>query len=346
MMCDTQEWWQAVKRRDRAYDGKFVFAVATTGIYCRPSCPSRRANPANIRFFTTSEQARRAGFRACLRCAPDRDGDPQADLVASACRSILESDGVPALADLAAQAGLSPSRSHRLFKSVTGRTPHQFAQSCRAQRVRNNLIQGGGPVTGAIYESGFNASSRFYDHADRTLGMSPKAFAAGGAGQDVRFAIASSDLGQVLVAASGRGVCAVFLGDGKDALEDDLRRLFPQARLADGEPGFQDIVAAVVRQVDHPDQAANLPLDLQGTLFQQRVWDALRAIPVGQTATYSQVAARLGIPAATRAVASACAANKVAVLVPCHRVVRIGGGLAGYRWGTQRKRALLEREKK
>jgi AraC family transcriptional regulator of adaptative response/methylated-DNA-[protein]-cysteine methyltransferase len=338
--------WRAVVTRDRAFDGAFVYSVATTGVYCRPSCAARRAKPENVRFHATCAEAERAGFRPCRRCRPDLPpaAERHAATVAGLCRLIEQAEETPSLDALAAAAGLSPSHCHRLFKAVTGVTPRAYAQAHRARRVREELAQGAGSVTEAIYDAGFNSSGRFYEQAGQLLGMTPTAYRAGGAGAAIHFAIGDCSLGAVLVARSVRGVCAILMGDDPDALARDLQDRFPQAQLIGGDPGFEHLIAAVIGAVEHPAQGLDLPLDVRGTAFQQRVWQALRAIPPGGTATYAEIARRIGAPRAVRAVAGACAANALAVAIPCHRVVRTDGSLSGYRWGVERKRALLERE--
>jgi AraC family transcriptional regulator of adaptative response/methylated-DNA-[protein]-cysteine methyltransferase len=338
--------WRAVLDRDPASDGHFVYAVKTTGVYCRPTCPSRRARPQNVTLYDSCAEAEAAGFRPCRRCRPD-EAPPaarRAALVARACRRIEESDELPRLDALAAEAGVSAFHFHRLFKSVTGLTPRAYGAAQRAGRVRAALAGGGTSVTGAIYDAGFNASSRFYETSNEVLGMTPTAFRDGGAGAAIRFAIGECALGSVLVACSAKGVCAILLGDDPDALLRDLQDRFPKASLIGGDAGFETLVAKVVGFVEAPALGLDLPLDMQGTAFQQRVWLALRDIPAGETASYTEIARRLGVPKSARAVAGACAANRIAVAIPCHRVVRSDGALSGYRWGIARKRALLERE--
>ncbi len=337
--------WGRVLARDRTADGRFFYSVATTGVYCRPSCPSRLANPRNVRFHATAKDCEAAGFRPCRRCRPD-EAPPEvraAAMMASACRRIDEAESLPSLADMAAAAGLSPHHFHRLFKAATGLTPRQYAAGRRAERVRDALARGA-PVTEAVYDAGFNASSRFYETADAVLGMSPTLYRRGGAGERIRFAVGPCSLGAALVAATDKGVCAILLGDDPDALSRDLQKRFPAAELVAGEAGFEETVARVIALVEAPGIGLDLPLDIRGTAFQQRVWQALQAIPSGATASYAAIAQAIGAPAAARAVAGACAANALAVAIPCHRVVRGDGGLSGYRWGVARKRALLDRE--
>jgi O-6-methylguanine DNA methyltransferase len=332
--------------RDRAFDGRFVYSVKTTGVYCRPSCAARRGRRENVMFHDTCADAERAGFRPCKRCRPDQAPLAQvhAATVTRACRMIEAAEGVPSLDDLADGAGLSPHHFHRLFKSVTGVTPRAYAMAHRARRVREELGRGGTSVTEAIYGAGFNSSGRFYEMSDRMLGMTPTDYRAGGANTDIHFAVGECALGSVLVARSERGVCAILLGDDPGALARELQDRFPRARLIGGDPGFEHLIARVIGYIDTPSRGLGLPLDVRGTAFQQRVWQALRDIPPGTTTTYAELAERIGQPKAVRAVGSACAANPLGVAVPCHRVVRTDGSLAGYRWGVERKRALLERE--
>lgn len=337
--------WAQLRARDRAADGQFVYSVRTTGVYCRPSCPARPARPENIRFHATPAEAEAAGFRACRRCQPDQPplAERHAATIAALCRRIETAPTMPTLAALATQAGLSPHHLHRLFRQVTGLTPRAYAQAQRAQQVRSALARSA-TVTEAIYDAGYQASSRFYSEAGAVLGMTPSAFRAGGAATEIRFAIGQCSLGAILVAASARGVCAILLGDDPEALARDLQDRFPKAALLGGDAAFERWVAQVVGLVEAPGTGLDLPLDIRGTAFQQRVWQALREIPAGRTASYAEIAARIGAPSATRAVAQACGANALAVAIPCHRVVRSDGSLSGYRWGVERKRQLLERE--
>lgn len=338
--------WAAVQARDAAADGRFVYSVKTTGVYCRPSCGARPARAENVAFHATPAEADRAGFRPCQRCRPDAPplAQRQAALVAELCRAIEVADEPPSLEALAERAGLSVSHLHRTFKAVTGLTPRAWAAAHRAQRVRAALDDPGARVTDAIYDAGYGTASRFYEEAGAVLGMTPTAWRAGGADTDIRFAIGECSLGAILVARSGRGVCAISLGDDPERLARELQDRFPRARLVGGDADFERLVAQVVGLVEVPGQGADLPLDVRGTAFQQRVWQALRAIPPGTTASYAEIAERIGAPAATRAVAQACGANPLAVAIPCHRVVRRDGSLSGYRWGVERKRSLLARE--
>ncbi|WP_254070322.1 bifunctional DNA-binding transcriptional regulator/O6-methylguanine-DNA methyltransferase Ada [Acidisphaera sp. L21] len=339
---DTEaDRWTALRNRDKRADGRFLYAVATTGVYCHPSCAARPARPENVSFHADRSAAEAAGFRPCKRCKPDQPprAEREAALVADACRSIEQAEEPPALDQLAAAAGLSPFHFHRLFRRIAGVTPKAYADARRADRVQSGL-RAGDSVTEAMYDAGFNSSGRFYAAAANMLGMAPSIFRAGGAGETIRYATGHSTLGPVLVAATERGVCAILLGEDTAALQSR----FPRAQLEAAEAGFGDWVAQVVAHVDAPRDSFTLPLDIQGTAFQRRVWEVLRSIPPGATSSYAQVAAQLGNPKAVRAVAGACAANKLAVVVPCHRVVGSNGALSGYRWGVQRKRALLDRE--
>lgn len=337
--------WPRVLARDASADGSFFYSVATTGVYCRPSCAARPANPKNVDFHLTTAAAEAAGFRPCKRCKPDQPPKAERDaaLVASVCRIIEAAEEPPALETLARAAGLSPHHFHRLFKAVTGVTPKAYADAHRAMRLREGL-ETAGSVTEAIYEAGFNSAGRFYEASDALLGMTPKAWRAGGEGAEIRFAVGECSLGAILVARSDKGVCAILMDDDPDALVRDLQDRFPKARLVGGDDGFEQLVARVVGLVEQPGIGLDLPLDVRGTAFQQRVWQALRDIPPGTTATYRDIARAIGQPSAVRAVAGACAANALAIAIPCHRVVRNDGSLSGYRWGVERKQALIARE--
>ena len=341
--------WAAVLARDpAALGGAFVYAVKTTGVYCRPGSASRLPRPENVEFFDGPEAAEAAGYRPSRRDGADRDAlaARHAALVARACRRIEAAEAPPALAELASQAGMSPHHFHRVFRALTGLTPHAYAAATRAQRVRERLSGAAASITDAIYGAGFGSNGRFYEASDRMLGMRPRDYRAGGANAVIRFAVGECSLGSILVARSERGVCAILLGDDPQALVDDLQQRFPRAELVGGDESFEREVACVVGFVEAPRLGLGLPLDVRGTAFQQRVWQALQQIPPGETETYAGLARRLGRPAAVRAVAQACAANPVAVAIPCHRVVRSDGGLAGYRWGIERKRELLARERR
>ncbi|PHV10012.1 bifunctional DNA-binding transcriptional regulator/O6-methylguanine-DNA methyltransferase Ada [Chitinimonas sp. BJB300] len=337
--------WAAVVARDSTADGCFYYSVRTTGVYCRPSCSSRLAQPENVAFHASCADAEAAGFRPCKRCKP---GQPALSVqyaakVTEACRLIEEAEGAPKLAELAQQVGLSVYHFHRIFKSITGLTPKAYAAAHRSKRVRAALGRSDS-VTQAIFEAGYSSNGRFYAEANGLLGMTPTNYRAVGSNVLIHFAVGECSLGAILVAQSQRGVCAISLGDDPDILVRDLQDRFPQAQLIGGDDDFEQLVARVVGFVEAPARGLDLPLDVQGTAFQQRVWQALREIPAGSTASYTQIAERIGAPKAVRAVAGACAANALAVVIPCHRVVRSDGNLSGYRWGVERKRALLEIE--
>lgn len=337
--------WAALAARDEGADGLFVYAVRTTGVYCRPSCPARAARPENVSFHATPAEAEAAGFRPCLRCRPDGPSPAarRAEAVARACRLIDAAETLPGLDALARAAGLSPFHFHRVFRRITGLTPKAYAAARRAERVAAGLGRAG-TVTQAVFEAGYASSSRFYAEAGNRLGMAPRLYRKGGEGVVIRFGIGQCALGAILVAASATGICAILLGDDPDALARDLQDRFPRADLVGGDAAFEAWMARVIGFVEAPGTGLDLPLDIGGTAFQQRVWQALRRIPIGRTATYAQVAEAIGAPASVRAVAMACGANRLAVAIPCHRVVRSDGSLSGYRWGVERKRDLLARE--
>ncbi len=337
--------WPRIVARDRTADGQFWFSVATTGVYCRPSCPARTANPRNVRLHATVEEATAAGFRACKRCCPDGPSPEaaKAAVVAGACRLIEDREDEPSLAELAASAALSPGYFHRLFKAVTGLTPKDYAAAHRAARLRAALGTAHS-VTAAIYDAGYQSSSRFYERSTDMLGMTPSRYRAGGPDEAIRFAVGQSSLGAILVASSQKGIAAILMGEDPERLVRELQDRFPKARLTGDDSSFEALVARVVAAVEAPGVGLDLPLDVRGTAFQRRVWRALQEIPTGQTASYAEVARRIGAPRAVRAVAGACAANALALAIPCHRVVRTDGALSGYAWGVDRKRVLLERE--
>ncbi len=336
--------WAKVIARDTASDGQFVYSVKSTGVYCRPSCAARLANPANVRFHLTPAAAQTEGFRACKRCKPDLGCEaPHAAKVADAARRIAASEETPSLTSLARRAGLSPHHFHRVFKAITGLTPKDYAAAHRGNKVRAELRKSAS-VTEAIYDAGYNSGSRFYEKSKSLLGMTPTRYRAGGADEEIRFAIAETSLGALLVAASEKGVCSILMGDNPEKLLQDLQDRFIRARLVGGDAKFEKLVAKVVGLVERPRKDLDLPLDIRGTAFQQRVWKALTTIPAGKTASYAQIARKIGKPSAVRAVAQACAANNLAIAIPCHRVVKTDGGLSGYRWGVARKQELLARE--
>lgn len=337
--------WARVVARDKTADGQFWYSVSTTGVYCRPSCPSRTANPSNVVLHPTLASAKATGFRACRRCNPDGPSSEveNAALVATACRMIEQSADAPSLESLADKIGLSPSHFHRVFKAATGLTPKSYAAAHRAKKLREELSSSN-TVTDAMYGAGFNSSGRFYEKSTDLLGMKPSRYRAGGANEEIKFAVGQTSLGAILVASSTKGVAAILLGDDADELVRDLQDRFPSARLIGADRGYEALVAQVVGFVEQPAKGLSLPLDIRGTAFQQRVWRALKQIPVGATVCYADIARRIGAPKAVRAVASAIAANNVAVAIPCHRVIRNDGSLSGYAWGVERKRELIRRE--
>ena len=337
--------WAAIVARDAKADTLFVYGVKTTGVYCRPSSASRLPKPENIEFFDTPQQAEAAGYRPSKRACGDQTqlAAHHAQLVAEACRQIEQAETPPSLDALARRAGLSAFHFHRVFKALTGLTPKAYASALRSRKVRDGL-KGQHSVTDALYDAGFNSNSRFYESADQLLGMKPSDYKAGGTNSEIRFAVGQCSLGAILVAQSQRGVCAILLGDDPDKLVCDLQDQFPKAELVGADRDFEQLIAQVVGFIEAPALGLDLPLDLRGTAFQERVWQALREIPVGSTASYAQIAQRIGAPKSFRAVAQACGANHLAVAIPCHRVVRSNGELSGYRWGVERKRQLLERE--
>lgn len=345
MKTEEDPRWAAIVARDPKADGLFVYGVKTTGVYCRPSSASRLPRPENIQFFDTPAQAEAAGYRASKRASGDQTqlAAHHAQLVAEACRHIEQADTPPSLNALAQRAGLSPFHFHRVFKAVTGLTPKGYASAQRTRKVREGL-KGQHSVTDALYDAGFNSNSRFYESADQLLGMKPSDYKAGGTNSEILFAVGQCSLGAILVAQSRRGVCAILLGDDPDTLVRDLQEQFPKADLVGADRRFEQTIAQVVGFIEAPTLGLDLPLDLRGTAFQQRVWQALRDIPLGTTASYAQIAERIGAPKSFRAVAQACGANSLAVAIPCHRVVRSNGELSGYRWGVERKRRLLARE--
>ena len=337
--------WQSVVGRRKDADGTFFYSVKTTGVYCRPSCGARLARPENVQFHSTTDEAEKAGFRPCKRCKPTGLSLTAKNTakIAKACRLIERSEESVPLERLAKAASMSPYHFHRTFKAATGLTPADYTKAHRSARVRKTL-SGGQSVTDAIYEAGYGSSSRFYESSDQVLGMTPSNFKKGGEDTAIHFAIGECSLGSILVAQTDRGVCAVLIGDDPDTLVRDLQDRFPNAELLGNESGYEELVAKVVGLVESPSIGLDLPLDIRGTAFQQRVWKALQEIPAGATASYADIAKQIGMPKAVRAVAQACGANSIAVAIPCHRVVRSDGALSGYRWGAQRKRTLLDRE--
>src|ERR1700694_3659299 len=335
--------WAAVVARDPK--ATFFYAVKTTGVYCRPCCAARLARPENVQSSRAFQDAQKAGCRPCKRCKPDQASpvEQHTEKIASACRLIESSETPPSLELLAQHVGLSTYHFHRVFKAATGLTPKEYAAAHRDNLVRKSLNKSD-TVTEAIYDAGYNSNSRFYETSNQVLGMTPSNYRTGGAQTDIRFAVGKCSLGSILVAQSDRGICALFLGDDPDSLVRDLQDQFPKANLIGGDAVFERLVAKVIGFVEAPALGLDLPLDVRGTAFQQRVWQSLRKIPAGSTASYAEVAKLIGSPNSVRAVAQACGANALAVAIPCHRVVRNDGGLSGYRWGVERKRVLLEKE--
>lgn len=337
------EYWQATEHRDQDYDGKFVYAVRSTGIYCRPTCPSRRPRRDRVLFFDTCSKAERAGFRACKRCHPTAAA-PGIAMVRTATEYIdTHLDEPITLALLGAACGISPHHLQRTFKRLTGLTPHQYVRERRLDRMKDHL-RSGSDVTTALYGAGFGSSSRLYENSAGRLGMTPKTYRDGGAGVQINYTILDSQLGQVLIGTTAKGICAVYLGDSDEDLEDVLRSEYPAASLRRGAQLETRWMNGLKGLLDGHALSEELPLDLQATAFQWRVWSFLQGIPVGETRSYAQVAKGIGQPSAARAVARACASNPVALIVPCHRVVRADGQTGDYRWGRQRKQALLDQE--
>lgn len=337
--------WARVVARDTSADGAFWYSVATTGVYCRPSCPSRLANPKNVRLHEGIGQAEAAGFRACRRCNPGGMSIVAVNtaIVTKACRLIDETSEPLSLTQLAESVELSPQYFHRLFKKATGLTPKAYATAGRSARLREKLLTAA-TITEAFHDAGFGSNGRFYEASTGMLGMSPTHYRSGGAHEVLTFAVGQCSLGAILVASSIKGVAAILLGDDPDQLVRDLEDRFPKARLVGGNAAYERLVAQVIGMVEAPGSGLTLPLDVRGTAFQQRVWMALREIPAGETASYSAIAEKIGSPGSVRAVAGACAANALAVAIPCHRVVRHDGSLSGYRWGIERKHELIARE--
>ena len=339
--------WAAVQQRDRSADGQFFYAVRSTGVFCRPSCSSRQPKPENVQFFSNAALAQAAGYRACKRCTPTAQAAPShAELVADLCHWIATAEEEPSLAELAERAGMSPFYLQRIFKAAVGVSPKAYAKAQRRSRLQTALDdQHEAPrVIDAIFDAGFASSGQLYRDSHAVLGMTPRQYRQGGAALQIRFGVGECSLGPILVAATGQGICAILLGDDAHALVQDLQARFPQAELLGGDRAFEQWMAQVIGFVDEPTRGLALPLDVRGTAFQQQVWQALQRIPVGSTVSYSELAHKLGKPQASRAVAGACAANALAVAIPCHRVVRSDGAISGYRWGVERKRALLQHE--
>jgi len=345
-MLNKDQCWAAVVAHDATQDGHFFYSVRTTGVYCRPGCASRQPRRENVAFYESTAAAEAAGFRPCKRCRPNEgsQADRHIAAIGRACDLIRARDELPSLSELADAAGISRFHFHRVFKQITGATPREWGKAHRLGRFADRLDAGEG-IAEAAYGAGFGASSRAYEAAPNGLGMTPAARRRGGRGETIRYTVVSTWLGWAIVAATERGICMTALADSRAALESDLRRRFPSADLLPADAALAGWAERVVRYITRPGDALDLPLDIRGTAFQARVWRALQKIPPGKTATYSEIAAALGQPQSVRAVAQACASNKLAVVVPCHRVVRRDGDLAGYRWGIERKRALLDRER-
>lgn len=340
------ERWQSVVQRCAMADGRFVYAVRTTGIYCRPTCPSRRPLRSNVAFFDSYADAEAKGFRPCRRCSPATSDSPVSTVerIMRACKLIDASDGRPGLQAISTAAGLSPFHFHRLFRKVVGMTPREYGAATTEERFRR-LLGAGAAITSAIYDAGFGSSSRVYETANQMLGMTPGAYRAGAPGIMIRYSISHCALGGLLVAATSRGVCAIELGDNREILQEQLRVRFPGANLVADDEGLKRWVESVTRLIDAPDRNLQLPLDIRGTAFQRLVWKSLRRLRVGATVTYGDLARRIGRPRAVRAVAQACASNTLALAIPCHRVIRGDGAAGQYRWGAKRKRILLSRER-
>ena len=343
---DENELWQAVVARDQRYDGQFVFAVSSTHIYCRPSCPSRRPNRERVRFFSLPEAAEQAGFRACLRCEPKnaRVLDPQIEMVQTVCRYLDSTDSESAkLSDLAMKTGVSAFHLQRTFKNIMGISPRQYLAAKRFGNFKT-LIREGESVTNALYDSGFNSSSRLYERASDELGMTPATYSRSGRGVNIKYTIVDSPLGRLLIAVTERGVCSVTMGDRDTQLEKTLKGEFSEANIERADSPLRKTVAAILKHLTSTGPHLDLPIDIRATAFQRQVWEKLRTIPVGQTMSYGEVAKSLGNPGAVRAVGRACATNPIAVVIPCHRVVREDKSLGGYRWGIERKKKLLDQE--
>jgi AraC family transcriptional regulator of adaptative response/methylated-DNA-[protein]-cysteine methyltransferase len=342
VLTDDQRW-QAVAARDRQFDGRFVTAVRTTGVYCRPSCPARTPKRENVTFYASPAEAEAAGFRACKRCSPNEQAW-EADVAGRVCRYIeAHSEDHPTLDELGAHVALSPHHLQRVFKRALGITPRQYAEAYRLEQFKTRL-KAGGSVTQALYDAGYSSSSRLYERAPDQLGMTPAAYRKGGRGMRIHYTMTECPLGLLLVAATERGICAVCLGDAPDELEAELRADYPAADIARAEAGLGEWVQALLQYLDGQGPHLELPLDVQATAFQWRVWQELRRIPPGETRSYRQIAAAIGSPGAVRAVGNACASNRAALVIPCHRAVREDGGLGGYRWGLNRKATLLAQE--
>ena len=341
---ETEVFWRAVEARDVRFDGAFVFGVKTTGIFCRPSCPARKPKRENVEFFDKIEGAEHDGFRACLRCKPKAENlvDPQIEMVIRAC-DLIEKEDQLSLDDLSDELGISPSHLQRTFKDIVGISPKKYDEMKRFERFKNEIKHGSDVVT-AMYEAGYGSSSRLYEKASENLGMTPSIYKKGGKGMNINYIITDCDLGKLLVARTPRGICSVTFGDDITDLRENLNKEFPNAEIAEDAKNLGTAVDAIIKYLVGKNKRLILPLDLQATAFQMQVWDILRKIPYGETRSYSQIATEIGDRKKVRAVAQACAKNRVALIIPCHRVVASDGKLSGYRWGVDRKRSLLARE--
>lgn len=340
----TEIYWKAIETSDARFNGAFVYGVSSTKIYCKPSCSARLPKRENVQFFSSSKAAEKEGFRACLRCQPRSEkANPQAEIVLQAC-DMLEGEEPVSLDILSAKLDLSASHLQKVFKDIIGVSPKKYAEAKRLEKFKTELKNGRG-VTDAIYEAGFGSSSRLYENVSEKLGMTPKTYASGGGGMQINFTITDCDLGKLLVARTAKGVCAVAFDDKETTLFDNLKNEYPKAEIRRDDAQLKEFVEAILANLAGTDKTLDLPLDLQATAFQMRVWETLRKIPYGETVSYQQIAEKIGNPKAVRAVATACASNRAALVIPCHRVIRKGGDLSGYRWGVERKKAILEKEK-
>lgn len=341
---ENEIYWQAVKNNDARFNGAFVYGVSSTRIYCKPSCSSRRPKRENVRFFEAFEIAEASGFRACQRCLPkDEKPNPQAEIALRACQ-IIESQEQITLGDLSSELNLSPAYLQKIFKEIIGVSPKKYAEIKRLEKFKSELKKGS-EVIDAMYESGYGSPSRLYENVSEKLGMTPAVYKKGGKDQKIEYAVVETVLGKMLVARTEKGICAVSFGDDDQALFEDLRKEFPQAELSNNGVRLKKYVEAILANLAGTDKTLDLPLDVRATVFQMRVWEALRKIPYGETVSYAEIAEKIGRKKAVRAVASACASNPAALIIPCHRVVRKDGDLSGYRWGIERKQILLEKEK-